>query len=450
MKALQRTIFIVVILLITGAAASRDARADVLLLKLDDEITPASAEVIKSAITRAEREQAQALIIELDTPGGLGTSMDDIVSAILASRVPVVVYVAPSGRRAASAGFVILLSAHVAAMAPATRTGSAHPVMGDGREMDKTMNEKVLNDAAAGVRTLAEKRGRDPKAAEAGVRESKDFTEREAIESRLIEIIARDEWDLLAQLNGRTVTLSDESKVTLETSNAKLTEVTPSLRQRLLMALADPRIAFVLFAIGALCIYFEFQHPGAVVPGVVGALAVVLALYGFHMLPINLTGVLLIGVAIALFVLEAKVQGFGILGLGGIVAAVIGSLILIDVPNPELRLPLTLVLAVVVPFAVILTVMLRLALRARGAKVTTGMAGMIGLIGRAETPVSPEGTVFVRGELWSARSQMQIARGETVRVTGMDRLTLEVEAIRDDAVVPKEASAVDGQSVPDS
>ncbi|HST20591.1 MAG TPA: NfeD family protein, partial [Blastocatellia bacterium] len=241
----------------------------------------------------------------------------------------------------------------------------------------------------------------------------------------------------------RTITRFDGSKTTLQLADEKVVEATPSLRQRLLMALADPRIAFILFVIGALCVYFEFQHPGAIVPGVVGSVSVVLALYGFHMLPINLTGVLLMGVAAGLFVLEAKVQGFGILGLGGIAAAVTGAMILIDVPNPELRLPLGLVIAVIVPFAVILVFMLKLALRARRMKVTTGTAGMIGLRGRAQTAIAPEGTIFVRGELWRARSDMRIAAGEDVRVTDIDGLTLDVEAEKNTAVVPKKASAIE-------
>jgi membrane-bound serine protease (ClpP class) len=425
-------------------AANTGASADALHLTLNDQITPASAEVIASAISRAERDNATALIIKLNTPGGLEISMREIISRIITSRVPVIVYVAPGGARAASAGFVILLSADVAAMAPGTETGAAHPVLIGGGEMSKTMEEKVVNDAAAFVRSLAEKRNRDPQAAESTIRESRSFTDREALDKRLIEVIARDEWDLLAQLNGRAVTRFDGSQKILLTSNEKLKPFIPSFRLRLLMWLVDPRIAFVLFAIGALCVYFEFQHPGMIAPGVVGALAIVLALYGFHMLPINATGALLIVVALALFVLEAKVQGFGMLGLGGIVAAVIGSLILIDVPNPEMRLPLSLVLAVVIPFALILTLMVRLALRARGARVTTGSAGMIGLKGRAETAIEPEGRVFVRGELWRARSQTKIAAGESVRVVGVDRLTLDVDpAERDTAVAPKQASAID-------
>jgi membrane-bound serine protease (ClpP class) len=425
-------------------AANAGARAEVLHLKLDDQITPASAEVVASAVARAERDNASALIIMLNTPGGLESSMREIVSRIISSRVPVIVYVAPSGSRAASAGFVILISADVAAMAPGTETGAAHPVLIGGGEMSKTMTEKVVNDASAFVRGLAAARGRDPQVAESAVRESRSFTDREALDKRLIEIIARDDWDLLAQLNGRAVTRFDGGQKVLQTANEKLTPFIPTFRQRLLMWLADPRIAFVLFAVGMLCVYFEFQHPGLVAPGVVGALAMVLALYGFHMLPINVTGALLIAVALALFVLEAKVQGFGVLGLGGVVAAVIGSLILIDVPNPEMRLPLGLVLAVVIPFALILIVMVRLALRARQTRVTTGLAGMIGLKGRAETAIGPEGRVFVRGELWRARSQTKIAAGENVRVVGVEGLTLEVDlAERDVAVAPKQASAID-------
>ena len=425
-------------------AANTGARADVLRLKLDDQITPASAEIVESAVARAERDNASAIIITLNTPGGLESSMRAIISRIISSRIPVIVYVAPSGARAASAGFVILISADVAAMAPGTETGAAHPVLIGGGEMSKTMEEKVVNDSAAFVRGLAAARGRDLQAAESAVRESHSFTDREALDKRLIDIIARDEWDLLAQLNGRVVTRFGGGQKVLQTANEKLTPFVPTFRQRLLMWLVDPRIAFVLFAVAMLCVYFEFQHPGLVAPGVVGALAMVLALYGFHMLPINVTGALLIAVALALFVLEAKVQGFGVLGLGGVVAAVIGSLILIDVPNPEMRLPLGLVLAVVIPFALILIVMVRLALRARQTKVVTGLAGMIGLKGRAETAIEPEGRVFVRGELWRARSQTKIAAGENVRVLGVEGLTLDVDlAERDVAVAPKQASAIE-------
>ena len=255
------------------------ARADVLQLKIDDQITPASAEVITSAITRAERDGASALIITLNTPGGLDTSMREIISRIDSSRVPIIVYVAPSGARAASAGFIIMMAADVAAMSPGTATGAAHPVLGDGREMDKTMSEKIVNDAAAFLRSHAEKHGRDPQVAESAIRESKSFSESEALAAHLIEIVARDEQNLLGQLEGRTITRVDGSTAVLHVAGESVVAISPTIRQRLLMALADPRIAFILFAIGALCVYFEFQNPGAIVPVVAGAISVVLALY---------------------------------------------------------------------------------------------------------------------------------------------------------------------------
>ena len=431
-------------MLFAAFAANGDARADILRLKLEVEITPASAELVAAAAARAEHDGDSILLITLNTRGGLESSMREIVEKILASKVPVVIYVAPGGARAASAGFVILLSSDVAAMAPGTGTGAAHPVMSDGRDLDKTMNEKVVNDASAFVRSLAAGRGRDPQAAESTIRTSDSFSEREALDKHLIDIVARDEGDLIAQLDGRTIKRFNGDTAVLKTENEKVVDFSPSLRQRLLIALADPQIAFVLLALGALCVWFEFQHPGAVIPGVVGALAVVLALYGFHMLPINVTGVLLIGVAIALFVLEAKVQGFGILGLGGVVAGVMGCLILIDVGwDHELRLPVSLVLAVVLPFALILIFMLGLAFHARHAKVATGPPGMIGLLGRAQTPIAPEGMIFVRGELWKARSKMNIGKGEGVRVISLKGLTLDVEAEAEKGAAPREASAVD-------
>ncbi len=444
MNALGHKLIAAATLFFLMFTAQLAATGEVLRLKIDDQITPASAQVIISAIDRAERERAVALVIALNTPGGLETSMREIVSRIITSRVPVIVYVAPSGSRAASAGFVILLAADIAAMAPGTATGAAHPVLSGGGEMTKTLTEKILSDASALVRNLAEKRNRDSRAAESAVRQSVSFTDSEALEKQLIEIIARDETDLLAQVNGRTITRFDGGKLVLQTAGENQVDITPTFRQRFLMWLVDPRVAFVLFALGMLCIYFEFQHPGIIAPGVVGAVSIVLALYGFHMLPINLTGVLLIVVALGLFVLEAKVQSFGVLGLGGTLAAVIGSLILIDLPNPELRLPLGLVLAVVFPFALILIVMIRLALRARSTRISTGVDGMIGLRGYAETPIEPEGRVFVRGELWRARSKVKIAPGEGVRITRVDGLTLEVD-LAEKEVAPKRVSAVDGE-----
>jgi len=444
--SLRGRLAIPALMCVISVCTAARAGSDTFRLRLHQDITPATAEVVYAAIQQAEQMGASALEIELDTPGGLDTSMREIVSHILASKVPVIVYVAPSGARAASAGFVILLASDVTAMAPGTVTGAAHPVMMDGRDIEKTMSEKVTNDASAYVRSLALKRGRDPAAAESAIRESRSFTEQEASQSHLIEIIAKDENDLLAQVDGRLVTRFDGTTSKIETNSGRVLDYNLTARQRLLLWLVDPRVAFLLFAIGALCIYFEFQHPGMIAPGALGAISVVLALYGFHMLPINLTGVLLIGVALVLFVLEVKLHGFGILGLAGIAAATVGSLILINVPDPRMRLPVGLVLSVVVPFGLILMGLLRLAYQARHAKVNTGIAGMIGQVGRAQTAIAGGGTVFVRGELWRARSRMKIEPGEPVQVTGLNGLTLEVEPDSRSTVTPRETSAIDPEA----
>jgi len=403
------------------------ASADVHLLHFDDIVHPASAQRLERAITVAEQQHSQALIITLRTPGGLVSSMREIVERILASRVPVVAFVAPSGANAASAGFFILISADVAAMAPGTNTGAAHPVA-IGMEQDKTLFQKAENDAAAYIRSLAEKRGRNIELAEAAVRTSRSYTETEALRERLIDLVARDIDDLMRQLDGRRVRRLNGDEVVLRTKGERLVRIEPTLRERLLSYLANPNIAFVLGALGLLCLYFEFNHPGAIIPAVVGAISLVLALYGFHLLPVNLTGVVLMALALALFIAEAKIQSFGILGTGGVVAMVIGALILIDAPEEAVRIHPTIALGVAIPLAVAMIIILRLATRAREQKVVTGDLGMVGLIGIADSDLEPEGRVFVRGELWSAIAPSRIARGERVRVVGIEGLRLRVEA----------------------
>jgi len=422
--------------------AGADSGSPILTLTIDDQITPISSEIIRQAIDRAEAEKAEVLILELSTPGGLDTSMREIVQRILSSLVPVVVYVNPSGARAASAGFVILLAADVAAMAQGTNTGAAHPVDLTGEmEKHKTLFTKIENDAAAYVRTLAENRGRNVEAAEKAVRESRSYNEVEALNEKLIEIIAKDRADLLAQLNGRKIRRFNGQEAVIQTQGKSVVAIDLSWRQKLLSFLVNPQIAFVLFAIGALCLYFEFNNPGAIAPGVVGALSIILALYGFHFLPINVTGVLLIALSLVLFVLEAKVQAFGILGAGGIAAMIIGGLILIDAPSPELRIGLPVVASVAVPFGLIMIFLLRLAIAAHKMKVVTGDVGMIGLVGVAETDLDLEGSIFVRGELWRAVAKTRVSKGEQVRVTGIKGLMLEVEP-ETALSPPKQASAV--------
>lgn len=406
------------------------ARAEIVLLDFNDEVHPGSAQLAARAIQVAAQSNAEALIIRLRTPGGLVSSMRDIVERILTSPVPIIVYVAPSGAQAASAGFFILMSADVAAMAPGSNTGAAHPVaLGLDEERYKSLFQKVENDAAAYIRSIAEKRGRNITLAEAAVRESRSYTETEALKEDLIDFIANDLTDLLHKLDGWKLKRVDGREVTLRTSGQSIVPIRPTLRERLLSILADPNIALILAAIGLLCLYFEFNNPGAIVPAVVGGIALILALYGFNLLPINLTGIILMILAVGLFIAEAKVQGFGILGAGGVVSLVIGALILVDAPDPAIRIRPAIAIAVAVPLAVALYVILRLALRSRLQKVVTGELGMIGKIGVAQTEINPVGRVFIHGELWSARAESPIASGARVRVTGLSGLTLHVEAV---------------------
>lgn len=404
------------------------AFADVLVLDFDDAVQPVSAELFVRTVDLAEQRGAAAVVVRLRTPGGLSTSMREIVEKIFAAKMPIVVYVAPSGANAASAGFVVLLAADVAAMAPGTNTGAAHPVV-VGLEQNRTMFEKVENDATAYVRSIAEKRGRNVEMAEAAVRTSRSYTDAQALEGKLIEFVARDLNDLLEKLDGYKVRRLNGEAVVLRTRGEAVVQVERTLRERLLSFLANPNIALILGAIGLLCLYFEFNHPGAIAPAVVGVISLVLALYGFHLLPINLTGAVLMLLAVGLFIAEAKIQGFGILGVGGIISLVVGAAILVDAPDPAIQINRAVALAVALPMAIIMVVVLRLAMRARRLKVNTGETGMIGLVGFAETNLHPEGRIFVRGELWNARSEAPILRGEKTRVVGIEGLQLVVEPV---------------------
>ncbi|MBI4468928.1 MAG: nodulation protein NfeD [Acidobacteria bacterium] len=424
MKWLGSFLLLLTLVVLTDA----EARADVLVLDFDEAVQPASAELFARAVDNAERERAPILILRMRTPGGLASSMQSIVERIFSSKVPVVVYVAPSGANAASAGFVILLASDVAAMAPGTNTGAAHPVAA-GLEQSPTLFEKVENDATAYVRSIAEKRHRNVELAEAAVRTSHSYSDAQAREAGLIEIVARDLDELVQKLNGYKVRRLNGEEVTLQLQGQRVVHLERTIRERLLGFLANPNIALILGAIGLLCLYFEFNHPGAIAPAVAGLISLVLALYGFHLLPINLTGVVLMVVALGLFIAEAKVQGFGILGLGGVLSLVVGATILIDAPDPAIQISRAVALAVAIPMALIMVVVLRLALMARRQKVHTGETGMIGLIGFAETDLRPEGWIFVRGELWNARSDAAIRQGEKIRVIGIEGLQLRVEPI---------------------
>ena len=417
----------VLILAALLATAAGQLHASVLRLNINDTIHPISDEFIGRALEQAQREHDDAVIIELTTPGGLLDSTRSIVEKIMTSRVPVVVYVAPAGSRAASAGFFILESADFAAMAPGTNTGAAHPVL-FGEKMDEIMKTKLENDAAAFMRTIANKRGRNVTVAESAVRESKSFTEQEALQLKLIDVIAPNEQSLLRAIDGRTFKRYDGSNVTLHVANAHINIIEMTLRQQLMSSLMDPNVAFLLLVLGGLAIFAEFNHPGAVVPGVVGVIAIVLALFALNLLPTRFASLALLLVAFALFALEAKFASHGILAAGGIVSMIIGALFLVDGPIPQMRVNIITATAISIPIGVIAVFLTTLVLRARHGKIATGSEGMIGQIGIARTPVGADGKVFVHGELWNAVASAAIAEGARVRVASVNGLHLTVEA----------------------
>jgi membrane-bound serine protease (ClpP class) len=415
------------LLVLVCLLAASTVEAAILKVTIKGVIDPVTSEFMAEAVARAEREQAEFLLIELATPGGLGISMQEVVQTILNSSVPVVCYVTPRGAHAASAGFFILLSADIAAMAPGTNTGAAHPVFPFGME-NKIMLEKVRNDAMASLRAIVQQRERNHEMAEKGITENKSYTAQEAVEGGLIDLVAVDEEDLLRQLQDREIRRFTGERQKLRTENQQIVTIEPTFRQRVLRTIADPNIALILGIIGLLGIYLEFTQPGFILPGVAGAICLILALVGFSLVPINVVGVLLILLAIGLFVAEVLVQGFGVLGIGGVVAMVLGILFLVDAPYPGVRIGWELALAVALPFALIFIFLLRLAVRSHTRATKRGEAGLIGMIGEARTDITREGgRVFMAGEWWRASSDVPIPKGTPVRVLEVSNLRLVVE-----------------------
>jgi membrane-bound serine protease (ClpP class) len=410
------------------AASLMAAAPRVLIVDVDGMIHPVTVDILSRAIQQAKQEGAALIVVRLNTPGGLMDAMRESIEKIIASPMPVVTYVAPSGARAASAGFFILEAGDVAAMAPGTNTGAAHPVM-IGGEMDAIMKQKVENDAAASLRSIVGKRGRNSDLAEKAVRESQSFTDKEALDNHLIELVARDDRDLLEKLDGREIARLDGARQVLHTRGATIEVYQRTLRQKIVSAIADPNIALVLLVLGALGIYMEFTSPGLIVPGILGAILALLGLSAISVLPINWLGAALLLLAFALFILEAKFATHGILGTGGALSMVLGAVMLIDSPTPEMRVHLSTAIALALPFSLITMLLLSLVLRARRNKVVTGAEGMLGELGTALTPLTPEGKVFVRGEYWNAVSPAAVAAGVPIRVTAIDKLKLTVEAI---------------------
>ncbi|MCX7877697.1 MAG: nodulation protein NfeD [Ignavibacteria bacterium] len=403
---------------------------DILLIRIDGSINPSTSDYIRKAINEAKSKNAECLIIELNTPGGLLKSTRYIVSDLLTSPVPVIVYVSPGGSQAASAGVFITLAANIAAMAPGTNIGASHPVGGGGEKMDSVMNEKVTNDAAAFIRSISEKRKRNIKWAEDAVRLSVSITEREALDSNVIDLVATDLNDLIQKINGREVETSEGKKI-LNTANSKIINYQKSWFQNILDIISDPNIAYILMMIGLWGIILEFYNPGTVLPGVVGVICLILGLYGLHTLPINYAGAALIILGIILFILEIKVTSYGMLTVGGIISVFLGSMMLIDPSSPlesAIDISMNVIILTVIIIAVLFSLLAWMVLKAHKRKAMTGESGIIGEIAEALTDIkSGEGSVKLMGEIWNAVSDEEIKKGDKVIVKSVDGLTLKVK-----------------------
>jgi len=403
--------------------------AEVLKIVVDDTIQPITEEYISRAIDEAERRNDQAVLMEINTPGGLVDSTRKIIEKITTSSVPVIIYVTPSGSRAASAGFFILESADVAAMAPGTNTGAAHPVTLGGEKLDDVMKQKLENDAAALMRSVVARRGRNVDVAESTVRQSKSFTEQEALSQHVIEYVASSQDDLFRQMAGKSFKRFNGQEVTLKLEGQPIVPFGMTLKERILGYLMDPNISFILLAIGALALYAEFNHPGAVVPGTVGVVFVLIAAFALNLLPTRFAALALILGAFALFAAEAKFASHGVLTVGGITLLTLGGLLLVDSPIPEMRVHLFTALAVSIPLGFITAFLMSIALKARQNKLVSGAQGVIGETGIVRAALSPRGKIFVHGEIWDAVSFSDVPVGQTVVVRRIDGLLLQVEPI---------------------
>jgi membrane-bound serine protease (ClpP class) len=394
---------------------------------LSDTIQPVTQSELDRAIQRANSDGARALLVELDTPGGLLDATRTMTGAILSSKVPVIVYVAPAGARAGSAGFFLLESADIAAMAPGTNAGAAHPVLEFGGQPDATMSQKIENDAEAFLRSYVTKRNRNAEAAEAAVQSSHSYTAQEALDQHLIDVIASNDWELLRDLDGREITRLDGTKLTLHLANARIEQFKPTVREELLGWLVNPNIALLFLVCGALLIYLEFNAPGTIVPGALGTLMVLLAIFGLNLLPIRYTAVMLLVAALVLLLLEAKFGGHGALAIAGIVCLTFGTLTLIAAPVPELAINPWVAIAVSAAFGTITVFLVRLVVRARLMKSRLGPSSLLGRRASAMEALNPQGHVLVEGEIWSAVATEPVAAGAPLRVVGLENYLLHVE-----------------------
>jgi membrane-bound serine protease (ClpP class) len=419
---MKKLLFFLFFIVFIGALFINSAQAEqgvAMVIELEGTINPGTAQFVQKGIQRAESDGYRLIIITLDTPGGLDTSMRTIVKTILNSSVPVVVYVSPRGARAASAGVMITVAAHVSAMAPQTNIGAAHPVSADGKEISKTMSEKVVNDMVAYVRSIAKERGRNQEWVEKAVRESVSISADVAVKENVVDLVARDIDDLLSLLDGREIVL-DNKKVSLDTKELRLSYVTPGWRDKILNTISNPNIAYILMMIGMAGLYFELSHPGAILPGVVGAISLILAFFAFQTLPVNYAGLLLIALAIIFFIAEIKVTSYGLLSLAGLISLSLGSVMLFE----DVRVSLKLMMPTIVLIGAFFVTIAYLAFRAYRRTPKGGMEGLLGEIGVVQERIDPVGLVFAHGEYWNATSEEIAEEGDRVEIIGSKGLEL--------------------------
>jgi membrane-bound serine protease (ClpP class) len=404
-------------------------QAEIYTLRVEGPIDSLLEEYVVNSFKKIQKAgNARLIIIEMDTPGGYDTSMRAIIKEMLNSEIPTVVYVSPKGARAASAGFFLLLAADIAAMAPGTNTGAAHPVSITGSDIEKTMKEKITNDAVSYIKTLAKNHNRNPEMAEKAVRDSQSYTAEECLKNQLIDLIAADMPDLVKQLHGKSFFLSNGRRVTLQLQDKKIVFLEMSGRQKFLRTITNPNLAYFLLIFGLIGLYIEFTHPGVVIPGILGGISLLLAFLAFQVLPINYVGLFLILLSVGFFIAEIKIQGFGMLGVGGIVSFVLGSMMLINTPIPELRPAMSMIITFALCFGFIFLFLTFKVFQAMKRKLETGREGIIGETGVAKTDIdSLQGKVFVHGEWWNAIADGLIPAGSKIQVQAVDNLVLKVK-----------------------
>ena len=419
-------------LAVLAVGQASDEPPKVVRIAVDSIIHPVAQQFITESLAEADAQGADLFVMELSTPGGLLTSTREIIQEMLGAETPVVVYVSPSGSHAASAGFFLLMAADVAVMAPGTNTGSATPVGGQGEDVEGDIGEKVKEDAAAQIRSLAARNGRDADLAESAVLEARSFTAEEALEAGLIDFIAADLDELLATVDGRVLEAGRDEPLTVRAAEAEVRSLEMTPFQRLLSAIAHPNIAYILMTLGGLGLYFELSNPGAILPGVVGAICLILAFFALSVLPVNYAGIALILLAVVFFIAEIKVVSYGLLTVGGLISLVLGSLMLFKSADPAIRVSLDVILAVTLFTAAVVALLLYLVVRVHRSRVTTGAEGLVSKLAEARTALDPRGKVFVWGEIWNAVAERPVAAGQTVEITAVDGMTLHVRPTASD------------------